>query len=190
MANKILIAEQDGTPAQICFRDVTDFSPTGANDLRVGSPTLVQFNFESVTSTSYRQSTKADLGAVRARAYKVRAALEFAATPTAGTVVEVWWAPSGSATAGTGNAGAVSGADSAYTGYSSNGDASVKQLDFIGAFVCTAQATGTIQVAEVGILVPSERYGSLVCCNRSGATMHSDAAEIHVVFDPIVDQIQ
>lgn len=190
MTSKLLIREQDGTPAQICFRDSTDFSPTAANDLRVGSPTLVQWLFESVTNNSYRQSTKVDLGAARAEKYKVRAALEFGATPTAGARVNFYWAPSGSSTAGTGNAGAVSGADSAYTGYSSNGDASVKQLDFIGSFVCTAQATGTIQVAEVGEFSPSERYGSLVVKNASGATMHTDSAEHHVVFDPIVPEGQ
>lgn len=191
MANKILVPEADGTPKQICFRDATDFSPTAANDLRdANSPTLVQFNFESVTNGSYRQSTKADLGALRAPAYKVRAAMEIGATPTAGNVISAWWAPSQSATAGTGNAGAVSGADGAYTGYSSNPAASVLQLDFIGNFICTAQATGTIQVAEIGILVPSERYGSLVLLNGSGATMFTDAAEIHVVFDPIFDQVQ
>lgn len=193
MANKILVPEMAGTPKQICFRDSTDFSPTAANDLRdasAGNVTLVQFNFESVTNGSYRQSTKADLGALRAPAYKVRAAMEIGATPTAGNVISAWWAPSASSTAGTGNAGAVSGADGAYTGYSSNAAASVLQLDFIGNFICTAQATGTIQVAEIGILVPSERYGSLVLLNGSGATMFTDAAEIHVVFDPLFEEVQ
>lgn len=190
MANKVLVRAVDGTPAQICFRDSTDFSPTAANDLRIGSPTLVQWNFESVTNTSYRQSTKVDLGDPRGQRYKVRAALEFAATPTAGQVVDLFWAPSGSATAGTANAGAVSGADGAYTGYSSNADAASKQLDFIGSFVCTAQATATVQVAEVGVFEPTERYGSLVAKNSSGASTHSDAVEMHVVFDPLVPEIQ
>jgi len=190
MANKILLRAQDGTPPQICFRDVTDFAPTAANDLRVGTPTLVQFLFESVTNTSYRQSTKVDLGDPRGRQYAVRAALEFATAPTAGNVVEVWWVPSGSATAGTANAAGASGADSAYTGYSANGDASIRQAIFIGMFICTAQATATVQVAEIGVLTPTERYGSLILCNRSAVTMHSDAVEMHVVFDPIVDEVQ
>jgi hypothetical protein len=180
----------DGTPEQICFRDVTDFSPAAANDLRESTPTLANFDLTSVTNNSYRQSAKVDLGAKRAVVYRVRAALEFATAPTAGNVVEFYWAPSPSPTAGTANPGNASGSDAAYTGYSSNADASIKQCDFIGNFICTSQATGTIQVAEVGILCPSERYGSLIVKNASGATLMSDAVEMHVVFDPIIDEIQ
>ena len=195
MPNEILIKEQDGSPKQIVFADhATDFAPTAANDLRITTDgtkeTDVQFLFEGVTNNSYRQSTKVDLGATRAPAYHVRAALEFAATPTAGNVVELYWAPSVSGTAGTANPGAASGADSAYTGYSSNADAAVKQLIHIGNFVCTAQATATIQVADIGVFSPPERYGSLVVKNASGATMHSDSVEINIVFDPILPEVQ
>src|SRR3972149_4386968 len=210
MANKILLDEQNGTPKQICFRDVTDFGPAAANDLRVGTPTLVQLDMTSVADAAYRQSTKVDLGAVRAPAYAVRAALEFAAGVVAGGIMGFWWgagrgaaaggggevvscggAPSGSAPAGTANAGGVSGADGAYTGYSSNAAASVRQLEHIGVGVVTAQATTTVQIIEViGRLYPSERYGSLVVLNDSGAAMHSDAAEIHVVLDPIFEEVQ
>lgn len=195
MATKFLVQELDGTPKQMVFADhATDFNPTAANDLRKTTDgtqeTDVQFTFEGVTNNSYRQSTKCDLGENRAPAYKVRAALEFAATPTAGNVCRLFWAPSLSATAGTGNPGGASGADSAYTGYSSNADASAKQLDFIGNFTCTAQATATIQIAEVGVFVPSSRYGSLVVQNSSGATMHSDSVEMNIVFDPILPEAQ
>ena len=195
MVAKILVQEMDGTPKQIVFADhATDFNPTAANDLRIttdGSKELdVQFNFEGVTNNSYRQSAKVDLGENRARRYKCRAALEFATAPTAGNTVDVYWAPSPSATAGTANPAGASGTDSAYTGYSSNADASIKQADFIGYFSCTAQATATIQVGEVGILEPSERYGSLIVKDASGVTLHSDAVEIHIVLDPIVEESQ
>src|SRR3989337_1790711 len=93
MANKILLDEQNGTPKQICFRDVTDFGPAAANDLRVGTPTLVQLDVTSVADAAYRQSTKVDLGAVRAPAYAVRAALEFAAGVVAGGVLGFRWGP-------------------------------------------------------------------------------------------------
>src|SRR3972149_4681794 len=132
MANKILLDEQNGTPKQICFRDVTDFGPAAANDLRVGTPTLVQLDMTSVADAAYRQSTKVDLGAVRAPAYAVRAALEFAAGVVAGEIMDFWWAPSGSATAGTANAGGGSGADGAYTGYSSNPAAAARELEPTG----------------------------------------------------------
>ena len=190
MTSKVLIQEQDGTPVQICFRDSTDFSPTAANDLRKGSPTLVQLDLTSVSDTAYRQSTKVDLGENRAPEYHVRAALEFGATPTAGEPCLLYWAPSSSSTAGTGNAANVSGADGAYTGYSSDGDASVRQLQYIGTFYCTARATTIVQVGEIGVFVPPERYGSLVFKNDSGIAMHTDAVEMHIVFDPIVPETQ
>ena len=122
--------------------------------------------------------------------YSVRAAFEFAATPTAGETVELYWAPSASATPGTGNPANVTGVDMAYAGYSSNLDASLKQLEFIGAFVVTEQATGTVQVGEVSVFAPSQRYGCLVVVNRAAAALHSDDVESHVVFDPIIPEQQ
>lgn len=201
MVAKILVTEQDGTPKQICFADhATDFSPTAANDLRISTDgsneTDVQLDLTGVTdfgttpATGIRASAKVDLGANRAALYSIRAAFEIGATPTAGEVIELWWAPSHSATAGTGNPANVSGSDAAYTGYSSNGGDSIKQCERIGTFVCTAQATPTVQVAECGIFSPTERYGCLLVKNESGAAFHSDAVEIHVVFDPIVDESQ
>lgn len=195
MVAKILVTEQDGTPKQIVFADhATDFSPTAANDLRISTDgsneTDVQLDLTSVADTAARQSAKVDLGANRAALYSIRAAFELAATPTAGEVIELYWAPSHSATAGTGNPANTSGSDAAYTGYSSNLSDSVKQLERIGTFVCTAQATTTVQVAECGIFSPTERYGSLIVKNESGAAFHSDAVESHIVFDPIVDESQ
>lgn len=192
MPNKVLVQGFDGTPPQITFRDSTDFSPTTANDLRHASATdtEVQIDLTSLADAAARQSDKVDLGENRAPAYKVRCAFELAATPTAGEVIELYWAPSQHATAANGNPGGVSGSDSAYSGYSSNLADSVKQLDLIGVFVCTAQATSTVQVGEVGVFQPTERHGSLVVKNESGAAFHSDAVEHHIVFDPIVPELQ
>src|SRR3989304_93606 len=171
MANKILLDEQNGTPKQICFRDVTDFGPAAANDLRVGTPTLVQLDMTSVADAAYRQSTKVDLGAVRAPAYAVRAALEFAAGVVAGEIMDFWWAPSGSATAGTANAGGVSGADGAYTGYSSNAAASVRPLEHIGV------GGGTAPGAHRG---PRPRRRSTSCSTRSLKRFSSAAQRTHL----------
>lgn len=195
MANKILVQAQDGTPKQIVFADhATDFSPTAANDLRISTDgsneTDVQLDLTSVANAAFRQSAKVDLGENRAAQYHVRAAVEMAATPTAGNTIRFYWAPSASGTAGTGNPGAVSGSDSAYTGYSSDGSASVKQLMLIGALVLAARATSTVQVGEVGLFSPPERYGSLVVENAGGSAFHSDAVEIHIVFDPILPEVQ
>jgi len=178
-----------GTP--LVFADhAGDFAPTAANSLEHGTPTDVQLSLASVANNAARQSAKADLGANRAEAYAAYAAFEFAATPTAGNVVELWWNPSHSTTAGTANVGGCSGSDAAYSGYSSNLDASIKQLQYIGDFVCTAQATATVQVVRVGVLYPEHRHGSLVVYNRSGAAFHSDDVECHVVLDPLLPQIQ
>lgn len=191
MPNKVLVQAQDGTPPQISFADhATDFSPTAANSLEVGTPTDVQLDLTTITNGSFRQSAKVDLGENRAALYAVRAALEFATAPTAGNRVNLYWAPSGSATAGTANPAGASGSDAAYAGYSSNAAASILQAQFIGSFVCTAQATTTVQVGECGVFSPTERYGSLIVENASGVSTMSDAVESHIVFDPQVDEIQ
>lgn len=54
----------------------------------------------------------------------------------------------------------------------------------------TENATTTIQVAEVGMFTPPERYSTLVLVNRSNAAMHSDAVEMHVVLTPVIDEVQ
>lgn len=191
MPNKVLITEQDGTPKQISFANhAGDFAPTAANSLEVGTPTDCEIALTGLANAAARQSAKVDLGTDRARRYAARIAVEIAATPTAGNTIDLWWAPSGSATAGTANAGGVSGADGAYAGYSSNLEASLLQLQPIGVGIVTAQATATVQVIECGTFSPTERYGSLVVVNRSGAAFHSDDVEIHVVLDPVVDEIQ
>lgn len=187
MPNEIL--QKVGT--QIVFADHGgDFAPAAANSLEQGTPTDVDLALASVANDAARQSDKVDLGATRAAAYSIMAAFEIAATPTAGNVINLFWAPSPDSTAANGNPGGVSGSDSAYAGYSSNLDASLRQLLHIGTFVCTAQATSTVQVAYCGVFVPPERYGTLVVVNRSGAAIHSDDAECHVVFDPIIDEVQ
>lgn len=192
MANKLLIQAQDGTPKQISFADhAGDFSPTAANVIEIGTPTDVQMALASVTNTSYAQSAKFDFGENRADEYAVRIAIEIAATPTAGNALEFWIGYSPSATTGTGNPGGLSGSAGSYTGYSSNADASVRQLDYIGAAIVTSQATGNVQLIEVqGIVRPKERYGMLVIRNGSGASFHSDDVEINIVLDPIIPELQ
>jgi hypothetical protein len=139
----------------------------------------------SLANNSARQAVKLDLGDIRAEVYVVRANCELAATPTAGNVVDLYWAPSLSATAGTDNPANVSGTDAAYTGYASNIDASVKQLLFIGSFICTAQATSTVQKAHVGLLAPPTRYGCLVVYNKAGSAFHSTDTNQQIELVPL-----
>lgn len=139
----------------------------------------------SLANGSYRQSAKLDLGSPFGQVYAVRSRRELAATPTAGNTLDYWWSPSTSATAGTDNDGGCSGTDAAYTGYSSNAAASVKQLIFIGSLVCTAQATATVQKGFVGYFTPPTRYGSLVELNGSGAAIHSSDTNNEVTLTPV-----
>lgn len=166
----------------VVYADVTDHSPAANNNL--GTRTH-QLDLTSVADGAARMGAKADLGENWAEEHEVIAALENAATPTAGDVSEFWWAPSPNSSAEVANPGAVTGSDAAYTGYSSNMSAAIKQLQFIGDFVHTAQATGTVQIARVGTFRPRCRYGSLVVRNESGSAYHSDAVEMSVLIQPV-----
>jgi hypothetical protein len=139
----------------------------------------------SLANGSARQGTKIDLGATRALWYDVFADVEMAATPTAGNTVDVHWAPSSSATAGTDNGANVTGTDAAYSGYSSNQDASLPQLQICGSLTLTAQATATVQKGYVGRFSPAQRYGSLVVVNRGGSAFHTSDANIQFRFVPV-----
>lgn len=185
----------DGTPEQIVLADhATDFGPTGANDLRIstdGSNELdVQLSLASLANSSYRQSAKFDFGAHWAMEYFARIAVEIAATPTAGNTLSLYLGYSDNATAGTGNPANLTGSDAAYTGYSSNAAASVKQLDLVSVFTVTAQATTTVQVIDGWTFAPRARYASAVLLNSSGAALHSDDVEMHIVLNPVVQEFQ
>ena len=157
-------------------------SPAAANDL--GGDTD-QIDLTSVADTAARESAKIDFGASRARIIYVYAAFEFAATPVAGEVVELYFAPSISATASAANPGGVSGSDGAYTGTSGSTLAeSVLQLQKIGEFICTDDATGTVQISYVGSFIPPTRYGTIVVKNESGAAFHSDVVETSILLTP------
>lgn len=175
-----------GTP--IVLADTTDHSPATANNLGTRTD---QIDLTSVANNAARQSAKVDFGANRAPLWNVACAFELAATPTAGNVINIYLAPSNSATAATANPGGVSGSDSAYSGYSSNLSASLKHLLHIGTFVCTTQATGTVQIdMAAGEFQPPERYGTIVVENKSGAAFHSDMVESSIVLTPIEHQVQ
>ena len=192
MANKVLHDEMDGTPAQITLADIgADFNPTAANDLRhaTATDTEVQLDLTSLADGAYRQSAKFDFGAVRAPAYHVRAAIEWAAGVAAGDLIEIYVAFSQHSTAGTANPAGLSGADAAYAGYNANADASIKQVKTALVGVATADATGTIQIMEFGTFNPLERYG-IVVVSATGNALHSDAVEMHIVLDPIFQEIQ
>ena len=197
MANKILNTPMDGTPKQLVFANhAGDFSPTAANDLRVTTDasweTDVELVLLNLADAAAAQSAKADLGAKFATGFNVRACMEWqVAAADAGGIVEFYWSESHHATPATANTGGASGSAGPYAGYSSDLADAVGQLIFIGIMKQTDDAVDSVQIGSVGILVPTNRYGSLIVKNEAGQTLcDTNDIEAHVVFDPIVDEIQ
>ena len=138
------------------------------------------------TSAGGRQSATLDLGANWAQRWRLEADFELAATPTAGNAINLFASWSDATGAGEGN---TSGSDAAYTGYSNNIDASTRQLELLGAFVVTAQATSTVQKAYIGVIFPKARYLNLVVDNRSGAAFHSSDTNQVITLTPLEESI-
>lgn len=171
MAVTAVFRQQSGTPIVI----------SNAVSSRI---TLASLANSNGTSTGARQSVKQDFGATRAEMWNLTATLEFAATPTAGSTVDFYLSPSSSATSGTDNAGNCTGADAAYAGYSSNLNATLPQLLFLGSFSVPAIATTTVQNAMVGRFYVPKRYGSLVVVNKSGVALHTTEASQVIMLTP------
>tara|TARA_R110000868_G_scaffold335044_1_gene595786 strand:- start:215 stop:763 length:549 start_codon:yes stop_codon:yes gene_type:complete len=174
MAVTAVFRNQSGT-SKVVRSTGGDYAITLASLANAASP---------ATSAGARQAVKMDFGATRAEMWRCKATFEIAATPTAGNTIDIYLSPSESATAGTDNAGNATGADAAYTGYSNNIDAALKQCFFVGSFVVTAQATTTVQAGFVGRFSPPARYGSVIVVNRSGAALHSTETNQSITFTP------
>lgn len=179
MALPDTIEVQQGTP--IVWADTTDYSATVSGLTRTH-----QIDLTSVGDTEAREGAKADLLATRAEQFIVLAAIEFAAAPVSGTIVEFYWAESPHATAGNANPGGTTGADADYTGTASDSLAdSVLQLTHIGNMVLTADATTVVQYQTIGVLSPTMRYGFPVVKNEGGQALVTDAVEMYIALIPI-----
>lgn len=139
------------------------------------------------TSAGGWQAATLDLGALWDRLWRIDCDFEFAPTPTAGNSVNLYGSWGDASGAGRGN---TTGANAAYSGYSSNLDASAKHLEWLGAFTCTAQATPTVQKGFAGVFAPKGRYLNLVVDNRSGAAFHSSDTNCVITLTPIVESIE
>jgi len=139
------------------------------------------------TSAGGRQSASLDMGANWAQRWRLECNFELAATPTAGNAINLFGSWNTATGAGDGN---TSGSDAAYTGYSNNIDASTRQLEFLGAHICTAQATSTVQKSLVGIIFPKGRYLNLVVDNRSGAAFHNTDTNQVITLTPLEESIE
>jgi hypothetical protein len=178
---------------QIAFYVTGDYSPADAGtDFKIGSPTEVVLTLSAVANGAGRQSAKADLGATRARAYECLAAVDFTGeTPTVGGTVDIYWAPSTSGTAATGNVAGNSGGDGAAPDGALGSITLaefIRQCIYIGSLIVHDGAS--VQNGFVGVLAPTTRYGQIVLVNNSGDAFEADNVEMGVFLTPIVDEIQ
>jgi hypothetical protein len=179
MANEIL--QKAGT--WIVLADATDFDNDPADDTD-------QIDLTSLANAGARQSDQIDFGATRAARYNVACSFEVDVAPASGAVIDVYFAPSIDSTAATENPGGVTGSDGAYTGTAGDSLAdSLKQLDYIGSVICTADADPVMQNQNF-VYAPHTRYGTLVVFNQSGQAFVADATHHYVIFEPIIDEIQ
>lgn len=177
---------------QLIFDVTASFSPADSGtDWTVGTPTDVVLTLSALADDAGRQSDKCDLGANRAEEYDCAIAVDFTGeTPTAGERVDVYWAPSTSGTQANGNVAGNSGADGACPDGALGSitlDEFLAQCDFIGSLVVHDGAS--VQVASVGTLVPTTRYGQIIVVNRSGDAFEADNVEMAVWLTPIIKDV-
>lgn len=135
----------------------------------------------SVTNGNGRQGAKGDLGATRAESYDALLTFSVGSAATNGTQIELYWASSPSATAGTSNPGGTSGTDATFN---TTPDEYKLQLQFIGSMVLSNNASTGVQTQWIGPFVPKHRYGMPVVYNKSGQTLGSTAGDHTVTLYP------
>lgn len=149
-----------------------------------------QIDLTSLGAAAARQSDKLDFTLNLDVEYVLGAGIEFATAPTAGETVDFYigWSAVSSFD---NNPGGLIGSDSAYSGYSSNLDDSLKQLQFLGSLTATVQATTAVQIdTAIRTFTPRLRYGTLVVVNNTSAIFHSNAAEMAVSITPLTIELQ
>lgn len=197
MAKEVLIQDVAGSSlTPIVFGVNGELDPADdATNLTddIGTDTVdVDLDLDALANGAGRQSAKADLGATRAISYSVMASVDFTGeTPTDGDTVDFYWAPSTDSTTANGNVAGNSGNDAACPDGALNSIALAEFLKlciYIGSL--PVHADGGVQTGFVGVLSPPTRYGQLIVVNESGDAMEGDAVESHVVFMPLVYEIQ
>ncbi len=187
MANEVLV--KVGT--QISFGDHAGDFVGGATKTSIEvAGTDVQLALTGLASGLGRESAKFDFGATRAAAYSILGTLEFATAPETGELFNLYLAPTSNSVAANGNIQSIDGVDAA----APSGHSTLKELIdacmWIGSFMCSADATATVQNMFGGVFSPPERYGILIAVNNTSDDIHSDDIECNIVFNPIVDEIQ
>ena len=131
-----------------------------------------------------RCGVKADLGATFAMRYGVTVEVNLDAAPTAGNVIEVYWAASHDNTTFPGGA---TGTDAAYK--DAEEDEWKKQLLLIGCVVVTADADSVVQI-QTFVFSPPARYGCPVVINKTGQAFEGDEDSHQLTLTPLIDEVQ
>jgi hypothetical protein len=135
----------------------------------------------SLANAAARQGAKGDLGASWAQRYSVLLTASVAVAAANGTAVELYWATSPTATAGTDNPGAATGTDAAF-----GTPVEYKlQLIYIGSLALSNNAGTGIQ-RQVFEFFPSCRYGMPIVVNSSGQALGATATDHEVRLTPTV----
>jgi len=190
MANEVL--QKVGT--QIIFADhATDFSGGATKNSLEVAGTDVQIDLTGLADDAGRESAKFDFGPTRAARYSCMAVIESDGTGfTTGHTIDFYLASSPISTDANGNPGQIDGADAAAPSGYGTLDELLQQCLFIGSLIVENTAS-TVQVGQVGVFSPPERYGILIVVNRGDQTIDATggtADQHHVVFNPIVDEVQ
>ena len=134
----------------------------------------------SLANAAARGGAKGDLGAYWAQRWAVVLLSAVGSAATNGNMLELYWAGSPSATAGTENAGGASGTDASFAT-----PAEYKlQLLPIGNLVLS-NAAGTAVQEQIFEFYPRLRYGMPVLVNSSGQTLSGTAGNHEIRLIPI-----
>jgi hypothetical protein len=193
MANELLIQDVAGSSlTQIRFFVTGSFSPAdAATNWTIGTPTDVVLTLSAIAAAAARQSTKVDLGAVRAEEYDVFGCVDFTGETPASGSIDYYWAPSTHGTQANGNVAGNSGADGACP------DGALGTIT-LAEFLNWCQPIGSLRVHDgacvqngfVGTFAPAARYGQLIVVNNSADAFEADDVEMHQVLNPVVRELQ
>lgn len=138
----------------------------------------------SLANDAGRCGVKGDLGATFAPRYEVTLELNMDVAPTAGNVIELYWAASHD---GSTFPGGASGTDAVYK--PGEEDEWKKQLLLIGCLVVTNDAEAVVQT-QVFVFSPPARYGCPVVVNKTGQALDESDASHKITFTPLIDEVQ
>jgi hypothetical protein len=138
----------------------------------------------SLADGAGRCGEKADLGASFAAHYAVTLEVNLDVAPTAGNVIELYWAASYDNTTFPGGA---TGTDAAYK--PGEVDEWKKQLLAVGCLVVTNDADAVVQT-QVFAFSPPTRYGCPVIVNKAGQALEGDDDSHKITLTPLIDEVQ